>query len=320
VTGYRDGPLTAARLYSSTAVTLDTIGNVYFTEYSTNLVRAISTAGTVTTWAGLNGTVGLIDGAGTTARFYNPYGLVIDSSQNVFVADQGNQAVRKVSSARVVTTIYHQSGSFFNGVALSSSGVLYASEDNTHVISIIATSGTSSRTVFAGTGASGYANGIDTSAAFHTPCQIGFSSVGDLFVADQYNYCVRKISGAGSKTLLETVLNTDAKICLGMVTSFAGGPSLSGFLDGSLSVAKFGWVVGVAVDTSGFVYVSDLSNSAIRMITSSGGLHGCMDGRFVALFLLQPHEIFRTCYYNCGKFSCVVGIRKRAGNGRTVSW
>ncbi len=115
----RDGPDTSALFYDPASVAVDATGNIYVAEYVTNVIRKISTNGTVSTFAG-NGTAGWVDGTGTAAEFNGPSGLAIDKAGNLYVADAYNNAIRKITPAGEVTTVAGngQAGST-NGKALS---------------------------------------------------------------------------------------------------------------------------------------------------------------------------------------------------------
>jgi sugar lactone lactonase YvrE len=198
--GAADGTGFSAEFGNLVAVALDTVSSIiYVSENSTHRVRAVTTDGVVTTVAGSFETSGFSDGFGAFAMFSRPMGITVDTSQSLFVADYGNQAIRKVSPSGFVSTLLTQAGSYFLDVALSSDGILFASEDSTHLISMIESGKRGvTRTVLAGNGVSGFADGEGSNAYFNYPCQIGFDSVGDLFVADNSNFCIRMITSNGT--------------------------------------------------------------------------------------------------------------------------
>lgn len=115
----RNGPDSTALFYYPASVVTDASGNIYVAEYVTNVIRKISTNGTVSTFAG-SGKAGLVDSTGTAAEFNGPSGLAIDKAGNIYVADTYNNAIRKITPAGAVTTIAGngQAGST-NGKALS---------------------------------------------------------------------------------------------------------------------------------------------------------------------------------------------------------
>ncbi|HND61800.1 MAG TPA: heme-binding protein [Opitutaceae bacterium] len=103
--GNADGTAATARFNHPSGLALDAAGNVYVADSYNNTLRRISTAGVVTTLAGLPGVAGTTDGTGTQALFNNPTGLAIDGAGNIYVADTGNSTIRRVTPAGVVSTV-----------------------------------------------------------------------------------------------------------------------------------------------------------------------------------------------------------------------
>ena len=249
---------------------VDSLGNVYVTGgMGSQVVRKISAIGVVTTFAGMEGPPlsqgSFADGIGTAARFQNPTGIAVDSNDNVYVADNLNQTIRKITSAGAVTTLAGSAGfagsadgtgtsaRFKNpeGIAVDSNGSVYVADFGNATIRKITSAGVV--TTIAGTaGVKGSADGNGAAAKFQEPYGVAVDASGNVFVADASNRTIRKISSAG------------------VVTTFAGTAGSYGSVDGTGASAKFGSPYGVAVDSSGDVYVADNSNSTIRKITSSG--------------------------------------------------
>lgn len=109
--GNATGLGTAARFNTPTGICVDSSGYVYVSDTQNHVIRRISPIGQVTTFAGLPGFPGAVDGKGTTARFNNPIGLTIDAANCIYVADKGNAIIRKITPAGKVTTIVGLAGS-----------------------------------------------------------------------------------------------------------------------------------------------------------------------------------------------------------------
>lgn len=270
-----------ARFNYPQGIAVDSSGNVYVADSSSSTIRKITPAGVVSTLAGVQGSSGYVDGTGANAEFDNPTGIAADSSGNVYVADTGNNVIRKISSAGMVSTLAGSSAgtsgsadgtgsaASFNsprGVTVDSSGNVYVADTLNSTIRKISSTGLVS-TVAGTAGSPGSTNGTSTSARFNVPASIAVDSGGNLYVADTNNNAIRKISPVGQ------------------VTTLAGGTS--GSADGAGSAASFNGPSGVAVDSSGNVYVADSSNSTIREITPAGavttlagtaGVTGSIDG------------------------------------------
>lgn len=146
--GYADGTGSAALFHNPEGIAVDAAGNVYVADEVNEVIRKVTPAGVVTTLAGYPQSAGTADGTGSTARFQYLSGVAVDTNGNVYVADQGNQAIRKVTQAGVVTTLAGQSGNpgsadgvgsvarFYNplDVALDGSGNLYVADSRNRTI------------------------------------------------------------------------------------------------------------------------------------------------------------------------------------------
>jgi secreted PhoX family phosphatase len=141
VTGSTDGTGTAASFYYPTGVAVDTSGNIYVADNDNNLIRKITSGGVVTTLAGQAGVTGSTNGTGNAASFHSPQGIAVDTSGNVYVADAGNNLIRKITSGGVVTTFAGSgspgstngtgtTSSFLcpTGVAIDASGNVYVAD------------------------------------------------------------------------------------------------------------------------------------------------------------------------------------------------
>jgi hypothetical protein len=194
--GSADGTVSVAQFGNPLGVAVNSAGTIYIVDNYYENVRVISSTGVVTTLAG-RGTSGMVDGTGTNTAFRDIHYAALDTSNNMYIADRGNSAVRKVTSNGVVSTVYQAALTNFRGLAFSSTGVLYAAESPNYVISVITTSGTASKTIFVGSGSSGYVNGQGTVASFGQMNAIAFNTAGTLFVTDAGCDAIRKVSTSG---------------------------------------------------------------------------------------------------------------------------
>jgi len=240
---------------------VDISGNVYVADFGNNRIRKITAAGVVTTFAGF-GNGSYADGVGIFAYFSEPHGVSIDALGNLYVADSDNNRIRKITAAGVVTTLagcenptytdgFGTKASFKNpyGIAIDASGNIYVADNGNNRIRKITADGIV--TTLAGSGDSDYADGSGTSASFHWPEGVAVDAFGNVFVVDTYNKRIRKITASG-------------------VVSTHAGSGNEGFVDGIGSEASFDYPCGIALDSSGNIYVADAGNHRIRKITASG--------------------------------------------------
>ncbi|MBL7990317.1 MAG: SBBP repeat-containing protein [Candidatus Kapabacteria bacterium] len=285
--GYADSAGTSAQFYLPYGIAVDAVGNVYVADTDNSRIRKITSAGQVTTLAG-SGRNGYADGTGTLAQFSSPAGVALDGSGNVYVADIGNNRIRKITSVGQVTTLAGSgsngyadgtgtSAQFNNpfGVALDGSGNVYVADLSNQRIRKITSVG--QVTTLAGTGQSGYADGMGTSAQFAAPFGVAVDGSGNVYVADRSNHRIRKITSTGQVTTL-------------------AGSGKGGYADGAGTSAQFYLPSGVAVDTTGNVYVADSFNYRIRKVTSGGQVttlagsaqYGYADGVGTSAQFYQP--------------------------------
>ncbi|WP_369435801.1 Ig-like domain-containing protein [Vibrio cidicii] len=218
--GSNDGTGTAATFAAPTGITIDSNGNLYVVETNPHIVRKITPAGVVTTFAGSKNSSGFTDATGTSATFNFPYNGGSNSNNDLFIADRNNHAIRKITSASVVTT-FAGTGSAgstnstgtqasFNkpyDVAADRADNLYVTEQAAHTIRKITSTGVV--TTYAGSaGASGNTDGLASVARFSQPYGIAVDSNGIVYVADTGNHRIRKISPVGT-TLTGTPTHED---------------------------------------------------------------------------------------------------------------
>ena len=210
-------------------VAVDSIDNIYVTDPANHVVLKLTPQGSLSVFAGETGLTARLyhfaDGPGDQARFYSPFGLAIDRADNLYVADQDNNIIRKITPAGMVSTLAGMPPEFGHPEGRG------ASRELAHP---------------------GSADGAGTAAQFNRPSSIAVDAGGTLFVADEYSHTIRKITSDGA------------------VTTLAGTPGESGSADGVGSAARFNYPRGIAVDTTGTIYVADLANAVIRRISSTG--------------------------------------------------
>ncbi len=292
IPGSADGTGSAARFYWPWGAAVDSAGNVYVADSGSSTIRKVTPGGVVTTLAGLAGSPGSADGTGSAARFNEPCGLAMDSAGNVYVPDYGDDTVRKVTPGGVVTTLAGLAGSpgsadgtssaaRFNGpsgAAVDSAGNVYVADWGNSTIRKVTPGGLV--TTLAGlAGSSGTNDGTGSAARFNQPGGVAVDSAGNVYVADSYNYTIRKVTAGG------------------VVTTLAGRAGVFGSADGTGSAAQFDYPTGVVVDSAGNVYVADYDNDTIRKVTPGGvvttlagraGISGSADGPGSAARFNQP--------------------------------
>jgi len=252
-------------------VAVDSEGNVYVADSYNHRIRKITPVGVVSTLAGggISGDAsGHTDGSGTAAQFNYLSGVAVDSEGNVYVADNGNHRIRKITPAdriedRTVSTFAGDgtegfvdstdtdSAARFNdpvGVAVDSRGNVYVADSDNNCIRKITPAGVVS--TFAGS-TKGRTDGTGTEAQFNLPHSVAVDSEGNVYVADGFNHLIRKITPAD-------------RIEDRVVSTFAG--SEWGYTDAIGTAARFKLPYSVAVDSSDNVYVADRVNNRIRKI------------------------------------------------------
>ena len=252
IPGDGDGNAATAQFRYPRGITKDGVGNFYVTEFSK--IKKITSAGVVSTFVG-GSSAGFSDGTGSAALFQGLMGIVCDAFGNIYVADSGNNRIRKITSDGIVSTFAGSGVEGFadgasttaqfnapTGVAIDPDGNLYVTDSQGYRIRKITPTGLVS--TLAG-GTSGSADGAGSTAQFYNPFSITIDSFGKLYVADINR--IREIS-------------TD-----GVVTTLAGS-GIYGSVDGPAATSSFGTVLGICVDASGNIFMSDNDNNKIKKI------------------------------------------------------
>ncbi len=263
--GSTNGVGAAASFNGPWGLGTDGAGNIYVAETGGQTIRKVTPAGVVSTVAGLGGTSGSADGVGDAARFSTPVGVAVNGAGNIFVTDQGNSTIRRITPGGVVTTVAGLAGSAGRadgmgsaarfssptGIAVDGAGNLYVADSGNFTIRKITPAG--DVTTLAGMpGTAGNSDGAGTGARFSAPSGIAIDSAGNLYVADATNSTIRKVTPGG------------------VVTTLAGAAYFFGRVDGIGSHARFRSPAGVAVDRAGNIYVADSGDSVMRRVTPSG--------------------------------------------------
>jgi len=264
---------TSARLYNPSGVVVDALGNVYIADYYNSCIRKVNTSGKISTIAGTGNMYGESgDGGPANAALLGyPSGLAIDAGGNLFIADAGKKNVRKITPSGVISLFAGGGSSLSLGdggpataayldgptsVAIDTAGNVYIADQGGNRIRKVNKADTIS--TFAGTGVPDYKGdgGPATAAAFRSPNGVATDKKGNVYIADSYNNCVRKVSHSG-------IISTIAGVGFFAGYSGDGGPATSALLSTPL---------GLVVDTSGNVYVADAAYR-VRRITTWGKIN-----------------------------------------------
>jgi len=211
--GSADGTGSAARFGNPYGVAIDVAGSVYVADQNNHTIRKVTPAGVVSTLAGLAGTSGSADGTASVARFVFPTGVAVDAAGNVYVADAGNETIRKITPAGAVSTLAGLAGSSGstdgtgaaarfknpNSVAVDAAGNVFVGDKQNYTIRRITPAGVVS-TLAGLAGIFGSADGTGSAARFLNPSGVAVDAGGNVYVADAGNSKIRKITPAGVVT------------------------------------------------------------------------------------------------------------------------
>jgi hypothetical protein len=263
------GAATNASLYWPTAVALDASDGVLIADEQNNVIRKVTANGIVTTAAG-NGSAGYSGDGGpaTNASLSYPDGVASDGSGNLFIADSGNNVIRKVDPNGTITTTAGNSSagysgdggpatnaslSYPEGVALDSSGNLLIADSGNNVIRKVDTNGII--TTVAGNGSAGYSGDGSpaTNASLSGPYSVALGTLGRLFISDAGNQRIREVDTNG------------------IITTVAGNGSADYSGDGGLAAnASLYYPADVASDVYGDLFIADEQNNIIRKVDTNG--------------------------------------------------
>jgi trimeric autotransporter adhesin len=267
------GPATAAGLLEPEAVAADAAGNIYIADFHNERIRKVEPSGRITTFAG-GGATDEGDGIpATSSKLFEPDGLTVDSTGSLYFAEGGTNKIRKVTPDGIIHNIGNANSlpsgysgddgpasqaqfSAPAGLAVDRQNNLYIADRSNNRVRKIDTNGIV--TTFAGNGQGGYSGdgGAATNAAISLPEALAFDSQGNLYIADWGNRVVRQVTPAG-------IITTVA----GDVNIFP--PTFSGD-GGPATLASLIEPYGVAVDSSGNLYVSDQGDRRVRRVDGTG--------------------------------------------------
>ena len=273
------GAATSARLNQPQRVAVDSHGNLFIADTFNNRVRRVDTNNIITTIAGNGpsyiGSYSGDGGAATNANLNNPYGMAVDSSGNVFIADQGNNRIRKVDTNGIITTVAGNGTNGYSGdggvatnamlnlpagVAIDTQGNLFISDLGNTRIRKVDTNGII--ITVAGNGTNGYSGdgGVATNGNLSSSWGLAVDSHGNLFIADTLNNRVRMVDTNG------------------IITTIAGEgpsyPSAGGYSgDGGAATNAMLWEpCSIAVDSHGNLFFADYNNSRVREVWPNGNI------------------------------------------------
>jgi hypothetical protein len=271
------GPAIAAGIDMPNGLAVDSVGNIYISDYACNNIRKVDPSGAITRFAGNPGSYGSSGNGGpaTAAALGTPWDVAVDSVGNVYIADYGNDTIRKVDTSGIISTVGNGVGTFSGDggpataaainatdIAVDLAGNIFIADDERYVIRKVGASGTIS------TVAGNRVNGVEyigsrsdggpaTAAQLYSPNGVTVDSAGNIYISetDFYN-TIRKVTPSG---IISTIAGD----------SIFGSSGYSGD-GGPATAAQLSYPRGLAVDLVGNLYIADSGNSVIRKVAPSG--------------------------------------------------
>ena len=264
--GTADGVGPAARFRQVTSLAVDGSGNVYVADQENLNIRKMDSTGAVSTLAGTTSVRGVVDGPGTTSRFYSPTAIAADSAGNVYVSD-GNR-IRKIARDATVSTLAgidsagsadgvggNATFSFPSGLAADTAGNVFVADRGNSTIRKITPNGVVT-TVAGVAGHSARVDGAASVARFTEPYALAIDALGNLYVSEIGDHSIRKVTPSSQ------------------VSTFAGQHDTPGKDDGLGGQATFGFINGLAFDQGGNLLVEESLGDArsIRKMSPGGNV------------------------------------------------
>jgi len=283
------GPATMAQLSFPMGVALDREGNVYVAEMLNDCVRKINTSGIISTYAGKGMPGGYTGdgGSATAAKLSLPVAVALDSAGNLYIADAGNAAIRKVNTAGIISTFAGNGTAYFgedsipatvsslddpDGVAVDNLGNVYISDNNSNRVRKVDNSGII--TTIAGNGTQGFSGdgGSATLAELHGTAGITVDYFGNIYICDCDNNRIRKVNSSG------------------IITTIAGG-GIYGLGDGGPATnCELNIPTDVAVDKNGSIYIADFGNNRIRYIRNTTSVNTVSNNTIDLIAYPNPNQ------------------------------
>jgi large repetitive protein len=270
------GPATSAQLDTPADVKLDGAGNYYIADSANHVIRMVNAAtGIIWTVAGMGGQSGYSGDGGpaTQAQLNSPSSIAFDGDHLLYISDTGNSAIRKVDlTTGIITTVAGAGTAGFSGdggpatagqldspwgIALGGDGSLYIADQSNNRVRKVSLAGVIS--TVAGTGVRGYGgdSGLATQAQLNVPAGVLVDVAGNLYVADSGNQLVRKVNATAG--IIETIAGTRGGV-VGNGGPGDGGPANEAGFDGPYALF---------LDGPGNLYIADMFNQLIRMVSSN---------------------------------------------------
>ena len=269
------GPAVQAQLRCPNSVAVDSSSNLYIADRDNDCIRKVDAAGNISTIAGFGKWgYGGDGGPAVQAHLYYPRDVAVDKASNLYIADRGNDRIRKVDAAGNISTVAGTGEDDYGGdggpavlaqldeptgVAVDGTGNIYIADlENDRIRKVDATGNFST---VAGTGEDGYAGEDDyggdggpaVQAQLYCPCSIAVDGSGNFYIADSDNHRIRKVDAVGN---ISTVAGTGRE-----GYSWDGLPAIQGYLNHP---------EGVTVDDSGNLYIADTDNHRICKVNAEG--------------------------------------------------